>query len=234
VRNFRTSGVDYSYMTCERMRVALSARLDGEDPGMPAAVLDAHLDGCEACSDWLARAERLTRAVRLRSVEVPDLTASVLAAAAADPQVASGRQAESARAALARDRARILRLAVAVAAVAQLALALPVLFGAHLAGNPHSTREMASFDVAVAVGFALAAWRPQRARTFLPVAVVLAACLAVTTAMDVANSTTGLLHEVGHLAAVAQAGLLWALGRVSGGPPQRGGGHRTGAAASPA
>jgi predicted anti-sigma-YlaC factor YlaD len=209
-------------MTCEQMRVALSARLDGEDPQMPVAALDAHLAACPACTTWLAAAVRVSRAVRVQAVDVPDLTAAVLAAADADRRVAAGdgrsvvRHPRLADAAVqARSRRQILRLAVAVAAVAQFALAVPVLLsGLGVAADPHISREMASFDIALAVGFALAAYRPARARAFVPVAFVLAACLAVTSAVDMANASTAIIHEVGHLAAVAQAALLWALGRV--------------------
>jgi predicted anti-sigma-YlaC factor YlaD len=204
-------------MRCDDVRVALSARLDGEDAGMPAAVLDAHAEGCPACGDWLVRAERMKRALRVQVADVPDLTARVLAAVAADPRSATRdpRSAAADRAATARGRRQILRIAVAVTAVAQFAIALPLLLpGLGVAADPHTTREMASFDIALAVGFALAAYRPERARAFVPVAFVLAACLALTSAVDVATSATALVHEVSHLAAVAQAGLLWALGRA--------------------
>ncbi|MER5332789.1 zf-HC2 domain-containing protein [Micromonospora sp. NPDC002717] len=199
-------------MTCDDVRTALSARLDGEDPQAAPAVLDAHTARCPGCRAWLARAEQVTRLARVRAVAVPDLTASVLAAVAADP-VTARRVPEATR----RARRQVLRVAVAVAAVAQLSIALPVLLaGLDVTVDPHTSREMASFDVALAVGFALAAWRPERARAFVPVALVLAVCLAGTSAVDIANSTTALVHEVGHLAAVVQAGLLWALGRVGG------------------
>lgn len=207
--------------------MALSARLDGEDPGMPAATLDAHAVGCPACRSWLSRAERIKRTLRVQVADVPDLTASVLAAVAADPRSAAGSrsaadpQSAAARAAAARGRRQILRIAVAVAAVAQFAVALPLLFPAlGVTVDPHTTREMASFDIALAVGFALAAYRPERARAFVPVAFVLAACLVVTSAVDVATSATALVHEISHLSAAVQAGLLWALGRAErGGSP---------------
>lgn len=203
-------------MTCDEVRVALSARLDGEDPQAPDATLDGHVAGCAECRGWLARAEQVTRLVRVQSAHVPDLTAAVLAAVAADPQAsAAARGQAAAREAAAHGRRQILRVAVAVAAAAQLAIALPILLGG-LAVDPHTSREMASFDVALAVGFALAAYRPERARAFVPVAFVLAVCLAATSAVDIANSSTALVHEVGHLAAVVQAGLLWALGRATG------------------
>ncbi|MFF0370181.1 zf-HC2 domain-containing protein [Micromonospora sp. NPDC005087] len=197
-------------MTCDHVRAALSARLDGEDPQASPAALDAHTATCAGCHAWLARAEQVTRLVRVQPVEVPDLTAAVLAAVAAD-------SAHRSPAAVRRARRQVLRIAVAVAAVAQLAIALPILLaGLGVSVDPHTSREMASFDVALAVGFALAAWRPERARAFLPVALVLAVCLAGTSVVDIANSTTALVHEVGHLAAVVQAGLLWALVRTGG------------------
>ncbi|OKI89274.1 zf-HC2 domain-containing protein [Micromonospora sp. CB01531] len=198
-------------MTCDEVRLALSARLDGEDPQAPAAALEAHTGSCPGCRSWLAHAERVTRLTRLQPVDVPDLTAPVLAAVAADRAAARAGAAAAGRA-----RRQVLRVAVAVAAAAQFAVALPILLaGLGVDADPHTSREMASFDAALAVGFALAAWRPERARAFLPVALVLAVCLAGTSLVDIAASTTAAVHELGHLAAVVQAGLLWALGRVS-------------------
>ena len=199
-------------MTCDQIRVALSARLDAEDPGVPAERLDGHLARCPACRDWLARAEEVTRAVRVPA-PARDLTAAVLTAVAADP--ASDRHARL------RARRQVLRVAVGVAALAQLVMAVQALWGV-VPLDPHTGREAASFDVAVAVGFGLAAYRPERARAFVPVAFVLAACLSLTSVVDMAAATTALVHEFGHLAAVAQAGLLWALGRST--PPAREGG----------
>jgi predicted anti-sigma-YlaC factor YlaD len=192
-------------MTCEEVRVALSARLDGEDPGAPAGALDAHTLTCAACRDWQTRADRVTRTVRTGPAEVPDLTAPILAAVAAD------RRAADPAAAL-RGRRQVLRVAVAALALAQLVTALPILFGVPL--DAHTGREMASFDVAVAVGFALVAWRPERAQALLPVAFVLAVCLAVTSVVDIASAHTAMVHEIGHLASVAQTAVLWALART--------------------
>ena len=205
-------------MLCETVRVALSARLDHEDPGQPGSLLDDHLRTCAECRAWLARAEQVTRAVRLRSIaEVPDLTATIMAAVAADRSRDQRPQAVPARPGVeARARQRVLRLAVAVAAVAQLLLTLRSLVpGAAVAAGLHTGRELASFDAALAVGFLLAAWRPGLARAYTPIAVALVAFLAVTCGLDLANGVTTLAHETGHLAAVGQAGLLWALARTT-------------------
>lgn len=188
---------------CDVIRIGLSARMDGEDPGTSVDILDRHLLGCADCRAWLDGAERVTREARVRSVSVPDLTMSILAAVNADQRARD--------LAAARSRRQILRIAVGIAAFVQLALAVPILFGGGV--GPHSGREMASFDIALAVGFALAAWRPERARAFVPVAFVLAACLALTSGFDIASAEIQLRHEAGHIAALVQAGLLWALGR---------------------
>lgn len=218
--NFHGPGFDYPVMTCNEVRAALSARLDGEQT--PGADPDEHLPGCVECRAWLASAEHVTRSVRLQAVEVPDLTARVLAAVAADSVTtqALAEVPQARRSPEAHGRQQVLRLAVALAAVAQLVLAVPVLLGGSgVVPNPHASREMASFDVALAVGFALAAYRPHRARAYLPVAIVLAGCLALTSAFDISGGHTFLVHEAGHLAAVVQAGLLWALSRTSDGAP---------------
>lgn len=202
----------------------MSARLDGEDPGRSGAAIEEHLAGCPGCMAWLAGAQHLAGAVRavpewLLSV---DLTERIMAAVAADPVILA--RAQRSRAATeAHGRRQVLRIAVALAAVVQLALAVPTLISVLLGTEvgTHASREMASFDVAVAVGFLFAAYRPARARAYVPVALVLAACLAATSGIDMARGVTGFGHEFGHLVAVVQAGLLWALGRLETADPPR-------------
>ncbi|MGH3715544.1 MAG: zf-HC2 domain-containing protein [Micromonosporaceae bacterium] len=202
-------------MDCGEVREALSALLDSETPPVTAEVARRHLAGCADCRQWQLRAEQVTRQVRVgAAADVPDLTARVLAAVNAD-RAASGAGRSGGRPAAARwpGWRTALRIAVALAAVLQLGLALPeLLFGA--AGELHTHREGASFDVAIAVGFLLAARYPERARALMPVAAVLAVALALTTGIDLANGATTVLHEVGHALVILQAGLLWALGRT--------------------
>lgn len=190
-------------MDCERVREALSARIDGEEPGLPTGVVDLHLADCGECRAWHAGALRVTDLTApMATVPAPDLTARVLAAVAADRRAAEAR----------RSRRTVLRLAVAVAAGAQLVLALPALLGADL----HVTKEMAACQVALAAGFALAAWWPRFAAGYLPVALVLAAALALASVVDIAHGRATVWHETAHLAVLVQAGLLWGLARVVG------------------
>jgi uncharacterized protein YcnI/predicted anti-sigma-YlaC factor YlaD len=204
-------------MRCEQVREALSARIDGEAPGVAKTVLDGHLAGCPDCVTWRDHAERVTQVVRLQPDQAPDLTAAVLAAVARDH---AGVGAAPRRTPAAwRPSHAVLRAAVAAVALAQALLALPVLLGA---GDIHTSREMACFEVALAVGFALVAWRPDRARVFMPVAVVLAAGLGLTSMLDLINAEVVPWHEVGHLAVAVQAALLWALSRAAGPPATTG------------
>src|SRR5438445_10927145 len=137
---------------CEDVRVAMSARLDGEDPGRPSELIDGHLSGCAECRAWLAGAERLTSTVRAVPAQLtpPDLTDQIMVAVAADP-VLSSQSARLRATADAHARRQVLRLAVALAAAVQLALAVPTLVSALLGTElgTHVGREMASFDVAV-------------------------------------------------------------------------------------
>ena len=217
-------------MDCKQVRVALSALIDGEDPPVAADAAARHMAGCLECQAWQARAEQLTRLIRVQPAQVPDLTERVLAATAADAAghrewTGRRRLASSVSARFGRFRGGPkpgwLRWAVAVVALVQLALALPELLGIpslHLGHGHalHAGREGASFDIAVAVGFLLAARFPDRARALAPVAVVLALCLTVTSGVDLLALRTTLLHELGHALVLVQAGLLWALGRTGG------------------
>lgn len=186
--------------------------MDGEPVDQPAQVTE-HLRGCDSCTQWRSQAEALAVQVRDRYATTPDLTENVLAAVADNR-----RQTTREQLAIRAGRRRLLRWAVGVAAIVQLCLAVPALLtaaGVSEVSAIHTSREMASFDIAVAVGFLLAAIRPERAKAFVPVAAVLAVCLGATSFLDVTTGLTGLVDEAGHMVALVQAGLLWALGRVS-------------------
>ena len=86
-------GADYLAMDCRQYREALSARIDGEDTGLEAAAVDAHLTACPGCQAWADQAVAVTRRARLAQAEqVPDLTAPIMAAlSGAGGRAAAGR-----------------------------------------------------------------------------------------------------------------------------------------------
>ncbi len=190
-------------MICAQFRDAVSARLDGEDPGLPTAMLDAHLEACAACTSWALAAADIARTTRVAPADpVPDRTGAILAAAA-DRGLLGGNPI---------DVELRWRLALAALALLQLAVAMPSLLLGEDAGAPtHIAHEMGSWDVALAVGFLFAAWRPSRAWGMVPLVAALVGCLLVTTGIDVAEGHATLAHEAAHMLEVAGLGVLWLL-----------------------
>jgi predicted anti-sigma-YlaC factor YlaD len=238
VGNFSAGPPDYPGMsthpglTCDQARLALSARLDGEPLGVPADRLNAHMATCAGCADWLARAEQLTRLVRVQPARVPDLTATILAAIAADRAAAAKTRAAKTRAAKTRTAAdqaaaaqhgrvfagrqaiqRLLQAAVAAIAAMELLVVMPVMLGVE--ADEHANHEVGAFAAAVAVAFLLAAFQPKLARAYTPIAVVLAVCLTATSGLDIGEHRVTVLHEIGgHWGTIIQAALIFALGRL--------------------
>jgi predicted anti-sigma-YlaC factor YlaD len=188
-------------MQCETCREYLSARLDGE-PADPS--VDEHLAGCPPCRAWLVEATGLDdRVAPALSLDAPDRAAAILAAVGAD-------RAEAQR----EETAALLfpwRAGLAAVGLLQLLLAVPALLGTTNGVTEHLSREMGSFDVALGVGFVFAAWRPARAWGMLPLVATLAACLVVTTLVDLQQGQAGALAESTHLLDLIGLGLLWAL-----------------------
>jgi predicted anti-sigma-YlaC factor YlaD len=182
-------------MECDRMREAISARIDGEDPGAPAALVEAHLAECAACRSWQQRAHAVSRRTRLGGSFLDhDLTPRVLAAVPPSP---AGRPALALRAGL---------LAVALA---QLAITVPllVLGHDHDAGT-HAAHELGSFDLALAIAFAVGAIRPVLSAGLAWPSGIAAAGLAGTAIADLVNGQTIGMDEAQHLIALAGAALL--------------------------
>jgi predicted anti-sigma-YlaC factor YlaD len=181
--------------SCARVRTDLSARLDGEGTSVPWGALDGHLAGCAGCRGFLMEAERLHRVVRLRAAEdVPDLAPLVLVAVPAHGYRVFARYA-------------LLTVSMTI-----LVLAVPaLLLGRDGQAPAHLARHLGSFDVALGVGLFISAWRPQRARGFLPIATALAASMLVTALIDASDGTTPLIGEAYHLLELTGLGLVWAL-----------------------
>jgi predicted anti-sigma-YlaC factor YlaD len=183
-------------MECDRAREAISARIDGEDPGVPDGALEAHLAGCDACRDWQRRAHVMTRRARLGGPILDhDLTDQVLDAL---PPATGRRRLKLA-----------LRVALLAAALGQLAVTVPLLVLGHDQGaGTHAAHELGSFDLALAVAFAVGAIRPALSSGLAWTCGIAAGGLAATAIADLIGGQTIGADEAQHLIAVAGALLL--------------------------
>jgi predicted anti-sigma-YlaC factor YlaD len=188
-------------MNCTQIRQAISARLDGEPLGVDTDTVDAHLASCAECCSFAASAGELHGAMRLAPApEIPDLTPGILAAIGAETT---------------RDDTQLaLRWILALLAFVQISVAVPALILGSDAGLPvHTARHLGSFDVALAVGFLFAAWRPSRIPGLLPVVVALVACLIGSSMIDVISGNTAALSEAHHVTDFAGLIVVWLLNR---------------------
>ncbi|SER10794.1 zf-HC2 domain-containing protein [Actinokineospora terrae] len=190
-------------MDCDTCRAALSARLDGEAEPAPAAETDDHLAHCQDCAGWLARAEVLTRSIRVRPAEdVPDLVDAVLA--------------------IPSPRGRVVgpRIALAVVALVQLGLALSQLLTGATGGHTehgmtgHLFNEGAAWNLALGVGLLVAAWQSHRAAGLLPTLAGFVAVLVAFSVHDLVTGSASAERVLSHLPVVVGLALLLVVSRA--------------------
>jgi predicted anti-sigma-YlaC factor YlaD len=191
-------------MQCDRFREAISARIDGEDLGLPEGAVDAHLRDCGDCRAWRQRAHVVTRRARLGGLYLDhDLSPWLLAAV---PAADTGRRRRFTR-----------RAALAAVAAAQLAITVPLLLLGHDHGaRTHAAHELGSFDLALAIAFAVGALRPALAAGLAWPCAIAAAGLTGTAVTDWIGGQTPGADEAQHLVAVVGALLLVWQARTSG------------------
>ncbi|MEZ5099641.1 MAG: zf-HC2 domain-containing protein [Thermoleophilia bacterium] len=185
-------------MACDRWVEAISARADGEDPGVDERLLDAHLAGCPACRSFEALLGESTRRARVAEAPVvPDQARAVVALNAALDRAS---------------RPLVVRVLLAIAAGWIVALsAKPLVLGEQGGAYSHDARHLGAFSVAYAVALLVAAARPARARAILPVAVVLTGAILITALIDVVEGRIPLVHESVHLPELFSIVLVWLL-----------------------
>ncbi|MGY1711725.1 zf-HC2 domain-containing protein [Geodermatophilus sp. SYSU D00758] len=191
-------------MQCPACREAVSARLDGEPPGVDPAELDRHLAGCAACAGWAERAELVTRRARLAPAPpVPDLTREVLIAL---PRTMPGARV----AARSRLVTSALRLALLAVGVAQAAWAWPALTsGAGAMSAPvHVAHETGAWNLGVAAALLAVAAAPRLAPGTLPFLGTFTALLAVLTVADLRAGHVHADRAVTHLLLLAGLSLV--------------------------
>ena len=175
-------------MTCDRWREAISADVDGEDPGLDRRLLAAHLARCPGCRSFA------TAVARPRTTPAPpDLSRRVRKLAAAADRAGRG---------------SIVRVLLTVVAAQIIVMSLPALV---IGDERHAARHLGAFTAAYGVGLLVVAVRPARARTLLPVAAVLAGALVISAVVDLVDGRIPLVNEAQHLPEVVSVVLVWLL-----------------------
>lgn len=184
-------------MECVRWQEAISARADGEDPGVEGALLDAHLARCPSCRVFAASVEGSRRRLSLHvATPMPDLSRRVAKANALFDRASKW---------------SIVRALLVVVAAEITITAVPALLLGEGETDAHDARHLGAFSIAYAVALLVAAVRPARARTVLPVAAMLAGALMVTAVADIASGTIPLVNEASHLPELISVVLVWLL-----------------------
>ncbi len=181
---------DYQTMqvSCEVIRESISAALDAESTGLPSDDIDRHLAGCDACRAWQEAAHEVTRQFRLQAAE--DL-ASVPAPLRADVVGTASRRRPS--------QVVVARAALVAAGIAQLLVTSRLL----LSGDIDSFRDLGALEVALGVGYLVAAALPRRAAGMRSIVGTAALLLVASALLDLVHHRTTAFDEAPHLIAVA-------------------------------
>ncbi len=160
-----------------QIRSALSARIDGEPPGLPDDVIDAHLLGCEKCRSFYEQAvlmkDMLGRSQPRVSAQSPDLTDLIIAGVEPEFRRQAARQALW---------SAIFRVLIGVLGVCYLGWGIVMLAqSSSLVDVPSDTDvvisdprlstyliEAAAFRFALAAALFFAAWLPRLVIGILP------------------------------------------------------------------
>ena len=194
-------------MDCDLCRETLSARMDGEADALDAAEVDAHLSTCPACRAWQQDALRLTRTLRVRpATPTPDLTAAILAAAAAQRPAPAPAGGSSSR--------QTWRWLLALVAFVQVSMGLSELLGVSHMGmtmssdSEHLFNESTAWNLALGVGFAVAAVWPRLAGGLLPTLGVFLVVLVGVSVSDLINGAADLTRVGSHVVVLLGMALL--------------------------
>jgi predicted anti-sigma-YlaC factor YlaD len=189
---------DWNDMDCSRWRDALSAMADGESAEIDERLVAAHVARCSGCRSYKEMIDSSPRIDRIgEAAAMPDLSKSISKLNAAADRAAHW---------------SILRIVLAVVAVQVIVFAIPALvLGKEQNIAAHSARHLGAFEVSYGVALLVVVVRPARARSILPVALVLAGAQVITAVVDLATGRIPLVGEARHLPQIISVFLIWLL-----------------------
>ena len=183
---------------CAQMQEAISALVDGEDPGLDPSLVDAHVATCASCRSHQEFVHGLRRG-ELRAAEPQgDLAPKVVRSARGLDGVWTW---------------TFPRIVLAVCAVVILVTSIGDLFGGSDI-EVHDARHLGAFALAYAIALGVVVVRPARARTVLPISVVVTAALVITAVIDIVDGAVSLTRELSHLPEIISLVAVWLLART--------------------
>jgi predicted anti-sigma-YlaC factor YlaD len=185
-------------MDCSRWRDALSAMADGESADIDGRLVAAHVARCPDCRSYQQMIVGSSSFARFDVAQaMPDMSKKISKLNAAADRAAHW---------------SILRVVLAIVAVQVIAFALPaLLLGEESGVATHSARHLGAFGVAYGVALLVVVARPARARSILPVAMVLAGAQVLGAIVDLATGRIPLVGEARHLPQIISVFLVWFL-----------------------
>lgn len=187
-----------AHVTCSAVQQAISAQADGEDAGVDDEAIVEHLQQCADCTSHSDFVHRLRRGSIGVVGENGDVTAHVVGRSRA----LDGMWTWS-----------LARVVLVVCAVWVIASSISDLLGLGV-DEVHEARHLGAFTLAYGVALGVVVVRPARARTVLPVAVVVSGALAVTAIIDVIEGHVPFVHEAVHLPELISVVAIWTLARA--------------------
>jgi len=171
---------------------------DGEDGAIDERLVAAHVARCPDCQSYEQLIHRSPNlAVACEPAAIPDLSKKISKFNAAVDRAAHW---------------SILRVALAAVAAQVILFALPALIlGEEHGVETHAARHLGAFGVAYGVALFVVVVRPARARSILPVALVLAGAQLLGAIVDLATGRIPLVGEARHLPQVISVFLIWFL-----------------------
>lgn len=194
---------------CEVAREALSARIDGENEGVPAVRVDQHLAECDACRAWYAAATMQAEATATNVPgPSPEMTAELLAnAVQARPAPTTGRRE--------RLSDNVVRVGLTCSGVAQIIVAMLQMTGddfgmlsghAAMGDGSHLMNETTAWSMALGVCMVVAAWWQRAVPGLLVVLSVFTAVLAGYVISDAIAGEVTAARVLSHLPVVIGLG----------------------------
>ena len=174
--------------SCELVRSSISAALDGENPVLPSAEVESHLAGCASCSRWRTDAHEVTRQFRLQGAEVPRMAPEALLARLREVHKVRRRPAVSTA-----------RWALVVVAIGQVVVNLHLM----ISGDIDGFRDLGALEMALGIGYFVAAVRPKRAAGMRAIVGTAALLLIGSAVIDLMAHRTTAWDEAPHLITLA-------------------------------